>query len=110
MGGGRAAAIARVERLYGALRNRDFDPARSLFGPVAADQFDPAFFEQFSQVSVSDLQEIGSSGTVVELEGRVRFLYPDGSVQVESRSFTVDTASEPAPITASAFGRVLQPR
>lgn len=110
MGGGRAAAIASVERLYGALSNRDFDTARSLFGPVAADQFDPAFFEQFSQVSVSDLQEIGSSGTVVELEGRVRFLYPDGSAQVESRSFTVDTASEPALITASAFGRVLQPR
>ncbi len=110
MGGGRAAAIASVERLYSALSNRDFNTARSLFGPVAADQFDPAFFEQFSQVSVSDLREIGSSGAVVELEGTVRFVYPDGSVQVESRSFTVDTASEPALITASAFGQVLQPR
>jgi hypothetical protein len=107
---GAAAAIASVEQLYGALSARDYSTARSLFGPVAADQFDPAFFAQFSRVSVSDLRELNSNGSEVQLEGTVRFDYPDGSVQLESRSFTVDTTTQPALITASAFGQVLQPR
>jgi hypothetical protein len=40
----------------------------------------------------------------------VTFAYPDGSVQSESRRFTVDTASTPALIIASDFGGVIKAR
>jgi hypothetical protein len=103
-------AISSVQQLYGALSSGDIDAARRLFAGSAADQFDPSFFSQFSRVNVADLVETGRSGSTVELVGLVTFTYPDGSSQVESRTFTVDTASAPALITASGFQSVVQPR
>jgi hypothetical protein len=103
-------AIRSVQQLYSALSSGDIDAARRLFGGAAADQFDPSFFSQFSRVSVADLVETGRSGSAVELVGLVTFTYPDGSSQVESRSFSVDTATDPALITASSFQSVVQPR
>lgn len=103
-------AIRSVQQLYTALSSGDIDAARRLFGGAAADQFDPSFFSQFSRVSVADLVETGRSGSAVELVGLVTFTYPDGSSQVESRSFSVDTATDPALITASSFQSVVQPR
>lgn len=105
-----ASAITTVEKLYIALNARDDAGARNLFGAAAADQFDPAFFSQFSRITVGDLRVIASSGGEVKLEGLVTFSYPDGSSQVESRSFTVDSSSDPARIVASAFGQVIRPR
>jgi hypothetical protein len=61
-------------------------------------------------VRVSDLQESGRSGNSIMLNGVVTFTYPDGSSQSESRSFTVDTANQPARITGSSFGAVIKPR
>ncbi|MFM7311689.1 MAG: hypothetical protein ACKO0M_00710 [Cyanobium sp.] len=104
------AAIATVQQLYTDISSRNTDAARQLFSPAAADQFDPTFFSQFQQVSVSELSETGRSGTTVTLSGVVTFLYPDGTSQSESRSFTVDTATQPALITGSSFGAVLKPR
>lgn len=103
-------AIASVQQLYTDISNGHFDAARQLFSPAAADQFDPAFFSQFQQVSVSDLRETSRSGTSVNLSGTVMFVYPDGTSQSESRTFTVDTASQPALITGSSFVAVLKPR
>ncbi len=103
-------AMATVQQLYSALSNRNVEAARQLFGGAAADQFDPSFFEQFERVSVADLRETSRSGSTVTLQGVVTFLYPDGSSQSESRSFSVDTSATPAVITASAFGQVLKPR
>jgi hypothetical protein len=103
-------AISSVQQLYGALSSGDIDAARRLFAGTAADQFDPSFFSQFSRVNVADLVETGRTGSTVELVGLVTFTYPDGSSQVESRTFTVDTASDPALITASGFQSVVQPR
>jgi hypothetical protein len=40
----------------------------------------------------------------------VTFVYPDGTSQSESRSFTVDTATNPALITGSSFGQVMRGR
>lgn len=88
-------AIASVQQLYANLSSGNMDAARQLFGPAAADQFDPAFFSQFREVRVSDLRETGRSGSSLILEGVVTFVYPDGSSQVESRSYTVETTSEP---------------
>ena len=103
-------AIATVQQLYSDLSNGNGEAARQLIGGGAADQFDPAFFNQFQRVSVSDLREIGRSGAVVSLQGVVTFVYPDGSTQSESRSFVVDTAKQPALITASGFNQVLKAR
>ncbi|MEB3319537.1 MAG: hypothetical protein VKI63_01180 [Cyanobium sp.] len=105
-----ATAIASVERLYAAINAGDSETARRLFSAAAADQFDPTFFQQFSRISVSDLRPTATTGSEVTLEGQVTFFYPDGRSQVESRSFTVDSASEPALIIASAFGEVLRAR
>ena len=99
-----------MQQLYGALSSRKIAAARQLLSGSAADQFDPTFFEQFTQVSLADLKETGRSGSTVNLSGLVTFTYPDGTSQVESRSFSVDTAASPALITASAFGQVVQPR
>lgn len=104
------AAISTVQQLYTAIAAGQFDSARQLFSPAAADQFDPSFFSQFRQVTISDLRETGSNGTSVTLSGVVTFLYPDGTSQSESRSFSVDTASQPALITGSSFGAVLKTR
>ena len=103
-------AIASVQQLYTDISNGHVDAARQLFSPAAADQFDPAFFSQFQQVSVSELRETSRSGTNVNLEGVVTFVYPDGTSQSESRTFTVDTASQPALITGSSFVAVLKAR
>lgn len=104
------AAISTVQQLYAAISAGQFDAARQLFSPASADQFDPSFFSQFREVHVSDLRETGSSGTTVNLSGVVTFTYPDGTSQSESRSFSVDTSSQPALITASSFGAVLKAR
>lgn len=104
------AAITSVQQLYADISAGQFDNARHLFSPAAADQFDPNFFSQFQQVSVSDLRETGSNGTTVNLSGVITFVYPDGTSQRESRSFSVDTSSQPALITGSSFGAVLKAR
>ena len=103
-------AIASVQQLYTDISSGNLDAARQLFSPSAADQFDPSFFSQFQQVSVSDLRETNRSGSSVTLSGVVTFVYPDNTTQSESRSFTVDTSSQPALITGSSFGAVLKPR
>lgn len=103
-------AIASVQQLYTDISNGNYDAARQLFSPAASDQFDPTFFGQFQQVSVSDLRETSRSGTSVTLSGVVTYVYPDGTSQTESRSFSVDTATQPALIIASSFGSVLKPK
>jgi len=103
-------AVSGIQALYGALSAKDFAQARSLFGPAAADQFDPGFFQQFERVTVQDLRTTSEVGSTVNLEGLVSFVWPDGSVQTETRSFSVETSSDPPLITASEFGRVVRPR
>ena len=104
------AAVASIQGLYAALSAKDYATAASHYGPVAADQFDPTFFNQFERVTVTDLRETSSSGSMVNFEAVVTFVYPNGDVQTESRRFTVDTRTTPPLITSSEFGQVLQPR
>ncbi len=104
------AAISSVQQLYEALNARDYERVRTLVGDAAADQFEPAFFGQFDAVSISDLRQVAVSGSLISLEGQVTLTDQEGRTQVEARSFTVETATSPAQITASAFGRVISPR
>lgn len=103
-------AIETVRQLYDDISLGNTAAAKQLFSPQAADQFDPAFFSQFQRVAVDNLQEISRDGSKVTLQGVVTFVYPDGTSQAESRSFTVDTASQPGLITASSFDQVVSPR
>ena len=103
-------AVDGIQQLYQALSAKDFNQAQTLYGSAAADQFDPSFFRQFERVSVQDLRTTSRSGTTVNLEGVITFVWPDGSVQRESRTFSVDSGSVPAVITGSEFVRVLTPR
>jgi hypothetical protein len=105
-----AQAVASVEQLYNDLSLGNIQAARQRFGGEAADQFDPAFFSQFQRVSVDNLRELSRDGSLVTLEGLVTFVYPDGTSQSESRSFTVETATDPALITASNFGQITRRR
>ena len=105
-----AQAIASVEQLYNDLSLGNVQAARQRLSSEAADQFDPAFFRQFQRVSVDQLRTIGISGSQVNLEGVVTFVYPDGTSQSESRQFTVDTSTDPALITGSSFGQVTRGR
>ncbi len=103
-------AIASVQQVYNDLSLGNLQGARQRFSGAAADQFDPAFFQQFQRVSVDNLQETGREGSTISLEGVVTFVYPDGTSQSEARRFTVDTSSDPPLITASSFIQVLQGR
>jgi hypothetical protein len=105
-----AAAIGQVQGLYASLSRQAFTEARGYFSPEAADQFDPAFFRQFTRVEVGELQPIGRSATTLTLQGVVRFVYPDGSSQSESRRFTLSSLEDPPRVIGSAFGAVLRPR
>ena len=107
---GQAAAVRTLESLYQALSRQDFAAARALFSGEAADQFDPTFFRQFTRVEVSDLQPTARSSGSITLDGVVSFFYPDGSLQEEARTFTLDTNGESPRVVASAFDRVLRPR
>ena len=101
-------AISSVQQLYDALAARDYERARGYVSPQAADQFDPNYLEQYQQVAIQDLRVTGQTGTSIQLEGVVSLQQPDGSRHLETRSFSVEAASEPARVTASAFGRALR--
>ena len=103
-------ALRSIQDLYNSLSAKDFAKSRLLYGSGAADQFTPGFFNQFERVTTQDLRITSQTGSTVNLEGAVTFVWPDGSLQSETRSFSVVTSTEPALITASEFGRVITPR
>lgn len=103
-------AVAVINELYANLSAKDFEKSKDLYGAGAADQFGPGFFVQFKRVTAQNLRRTSATKSVVNLEGEVIFYWPDGSYQSETRSFSVNTTSEPALITASEFGSVIRPR
>lgn len=103
-------ALRSLGHLYDALSRKDSAAARTYYNDGSSDQFDPAFFHQFASVSLSDLKETGRSGSNLFFTGVVTFVYPDGTRQLESRTFTVDTSPSPAVVTASAFTGVIRLR
>lgn len=103
-------AVDVIDELYAKLSAKDFEKSKDLYGAGAADQFGPGFFVQFKRVTAQNLRVTSATKSVVNLEGEVIFNWPDGSYQAETRSFSVNTTSEPAQITASEFGSVIRPR
>jgi hypothetical protein len=103
-------ARSAVEQLYGSLSAKDFQQASTMHSPGVADQFLPDFFRQFEDVTVQDLRPLSQKADRVRLEGVVTYRYPDGSVQIETRTYTVKTDRDSGLITGSEFGRVLRLR
>ncbi len=101
-------AISTIENLYTLLSTRQYDRAIQLFSPELASQFDPQFFEQFESVTVENLQVVSRSPSAIEFEGQNTYVYPDGSIQRELRSYTVANVDGESKITASEFIKVTQ--
>ncbi|MBE9113273.1 serine/threonine protein kinase [Nodosilinea sp. LEGE 07298] len=104
------AAQATVASLYSHVSNKSWDAARSQYGGSLAQQFDPGFFAQFDRVSVENLRVTSQSADTVEFVGENTYVYPDGSTQRESRSFTVQMQDGQPRIVGSSFRGVLQAR
>ena len=104
-------AISTVNQWVQALSEGNTTRARSLMTDGAATLYDPDFFTQFERVTVSDLQASSTSGSYVNLNGVMTFIYPDGSTQRETRTFTVSVMSQTQPVvTATEFVSVIKPR
>lgn len=103
-------AVSSIQNLYSDLSRKDFNNATRYYSASCANQFEPEFFTQFHQVTVSDLHKTSLAGSIVNLQGNVTFVYHDGSTQTESRSYSVDTSLTPARISVSEFIQVLKAR
>ncbi|MGD1897418.1 MAG: protein kinase [Phormidesmis sp.] len=103
-------AILAVENLYRHVSNQDWASARSLFGDDLASQFDPDFFQQFRQVTVENLEVTRRTPETIELVGQNTYFYPDGTLQREQRTFTLQLVETQPRIVASAFVQITQRR
>jgi hypothetical protein len=103
-------SIQTVERLYEALSSKDFGAASHLYSDSASNQFDPNFYGQFERVFVDQFKVINTDSSITTLAGIVHFYYVDGSVQTETRQFTLDNSGATPIVISSSFGRVLKSR
>ncbi|MEM7066221.1 MAG: serine/threonine-protein kinase [Cyanobacteria bacterium P01_B01_bin.77] len=105
-----ATAQLVVADFYSYLSSRSWEAARSQTGGALAQQFDPGFFEQFDQVSVENLQVIEQTPERIEFLGQNTYVYSDGSIQIEERTFTVQPVDGQPRIIESEFRGVTQSR
>ncbi|MEO1407009.1 MAG: serine/threonine-protein kinase [Pseudomonadota bacterium] len=104
------AAIFAVDTFYNHLSNKDWTAARASFGDELAQQFRPAFFEKFQQVTVENLRVTNETTETVDLIGENVYLYPDGSTQREERTYTLQLIDGQPRIVESAFVRITKRR
>lgn len=105
-----AIAQTVVANFYGYLSSQSWDAARSQIGGALAQNFDPDFFEQFERVSVENLRVTEQTPERIEFLGQNTYVYGDGSIQIEERTFTVQPVDGQPRIVDSAFIRVTQSR
>ena len=99
-------AISLIEKLYYLLSVKQFDRAMSLYNPQLTESFSPSFFSQFERVTVEDLQITSRTDSSINFIGQNTYVYPDGSTQRETRSYTVRNLGGELKITASEFIKV----
>ncbi|MGI0483620.1 hypothetical protein ACN4EE_22920 [Geminocystis sp. CENA526] len=78
-----------IENLYSALSAKNYQEAQKYYIPQLSDVFNPSFFDQFVQVTVDNLQTTIQTVDTLTLVGQNTYYYPDGSTQIELRSYTV---------------------
>jgi len=103
-------AVNTVRRLYLELTDRQFTRAMEYVSPDIEWQFKADFFNQFDRVTVQDLKDSGITGSTVNLNGTVTFVWPDGSIQRERRSFSVNTSTTPPKVVSTEYGGIVQSR
>ena len=103
-------AVETVQSIYRYISSRQFKKAMTFVDSDIAWQFKDDFFMQFDRVSIQQLKQTGIIGSTVNLEGVVVFVWPDGSMQKEKRTFSVNTSVMPPRLTATEFGGIVQSR
>ena len=104
-------AVAAVTRAVDYMSSGNAQNAERFLAGPALRNYQPSFFGKFSRVTVTDLKVTGTSGSHVNLKGTMTFVYKDGSIQKESRSFTVLTQRNGSGLlVATEFDRVLKSR
>ena len=107
------SAIVLIETLYFLISEEEFGRAIDLLNLQSnqlAEKFDPDFFSQFTRVTVSDLYVTSRTSTSINLEGINTYVWADGSIQRELRTYTVRQIGNELKITDSEFVRVVQSR
>jgi len=103
-------AIYVIQEWVNAMSNIDSKLASKYMTGSAERMYNPAFFKQFERVNVSNLTVKSTSGSFINLSGVMTFVYPDGSVQKETRTFTIYSKSGSAIVTNTEFGKVIESR
>ena len=103
-------AIYVIQEWVSAMSDIDSNRASQYMTGDAERMYDPGFFRQFDRVNVSRLTVDNISGSFINLSGIMTFVYPDGSIQKETRTFTVFTKNGAAVVTNTEFGKVIQQR
>lgn len=101
-------AIDTIETLYYFLSNKQFDQAGDLYSYQLAAQFDANFFNQFVRVTVENLQVVSQTSSSINFIGYNTYVYPDGSIQKEKRSYTVRKIEGRYKISSSEFIKVIK--
>ena len=104
------AAIYVIQEWVDAMSNNDTQRASKYMTGAAERMYDPAFFRQFERVNISNLTVDSLSGSFINLSGIMTFVYPDGSVQKETRTFTIFSKDGSTVVTNTEFGKVVDPR
>ena len=104
------AAIYVLQEWISAMSNMDSKKASQYMTGDAERMYDPGFFEQFDRVNVSNLSVDNISGSFINFSGIMTFVYPDGSIQKETRTFTVYSKEGSAIVTNTEFGKVIKSR
>ena len=102
------AAVYVIQEWVSAMSNIDSERASQYMTGDAERMYDPGFFKQFDRVNVSNLTVDSVSGSFINLSGIMTFVYPDGSIQKETRSFTVYSKERGAVVTNTEFGKVIR--
>ncbi|ESA36873.1 serine threonine protein kinase [Leptolyngbya sp. Heron Island J] len=99
-----------VATFYDYLSSQSWEQARTQIGGRVAQQFNPNFFQKFQQVSVENLQVQSQTSDTIEFLGQNTYIYADGSMQREARTFTVQLVDGQPRIVGSDFVRVIESR
>ncbi|MGF1515642.1 MAG: protein kinase [Elainellaceae cyanobacterium] len=103
-------ALATITEFYSQVSAQSWDGARALTAGALAEEFDPAFFEQFQEVSVENLRVVEQTGRIVLLSGQNTYFYSDGSSQREARMFTIQLVDGQPRVIGSDFVRIIRQR
>ncbi len=99
-----------VKSVYLDLSNKQWTSASSFYSSKISHQFDPNFFKQFNRVDIDDIQVTSRSETTINLVGVNSYFYPEGTTQVEERSYKVELINGEPLITDSQFVKVIRLR